>query len=129
AVRVGRLGPADEPVVGGDLDEDPGPPARIAGEGLDACHSHRGDTLEPDPDLAVGDAHVELPQPDVAERDATPARHVELERVPRTRHDLSLPQPGELPARVRAEVDRAGDAALAQRPALVRTEVRDRVVV
>jgi hypothetical protein len=53
AVGVGDLSPADEVVVGLDPDEDPRPPAGVAGERLDPCHPHRPGTLDPDADLAV----------------------------------------------------------------------------
>ena len=53
------------------------------------------------PDLAVvGHADLVRPQPDVVERDALSRRDVELERVPGARHDLAVPDPGELPVGV-----------------------------
>ena len=95
--------------------------ARRAGDERDGQLDHH-------PQLAVvGHAHLVRAQPDVVERDALPGRDVELERVPRARDDLVLPDPGELPVRVRPESIVPETAPCAQRPALVRAEVRDRV--
>src|SRR5262249_2818196 len=79
------------------------------------------------PPLPVDGAHVDLAQAHVREREALARRHVEFERVPGARDDLAVPDPGQPPVGVRAVVERAGDAPLTQRAALMRAEVWDRV--
>src|SRR5207237_311935 len=64
---------------------------------------------------------------DVCKRDALPGRDVELERVPRAGHDLTLPDPGELPIGMGPVVDRARHVPFTERTALVRAEVRQRM--
>src|SRR5436305_6807079 len=96
------------------------PPAPVTSATLPSSSSAISDH---DSQLAVDGPHLVGPQPDLLERHAVAGRDVKLERMPGTRDDLSLPDPRQLPIGVRAVVERARDAALTERSALVWAEV------